>query len=128
MKKEENKLKKLIIFNVKKIKKTKDKNSLTTQNNEISIIQIPKPIQIENFNENDYITEEETIEVSEVGQTLLPLIHTKKRKIYEEEQNVKKQKEKNINIINNIELTKNCQINIIKDTISISSKCKIFFK
>ncbi|KAF0511294.1 hypothetical protein F8M41_018329 [Gigaspora margarita] len=108
--------------------KTKDKNSLTTQNNEISIIQIPKPVQIENFNENDYITEEETIEVSEISQTLLPLIHTKKRKTYGEEQNVKKQKEKNINIIDNIELTKNCQINIIKDIISISGKCKFFFK
>ncbi|KAF0543582.1 hypothetical protein F8M41_003546 [Gigaspora margarita] len=110
------------------MKKTKNKNFLTTQNNEISIIQIPKPVQIENFDENDYITEEETIEVSEVGQTLLLLIHTKKRKTYKEEQNVKKQKEKNINIIDNIELTKNCQINIIKDTISISDKCKIFFK
>ncbi|KAF0333059.1 hypothetical protein F8M41_013829 [Gigaspora margarita] len=120
-------IKKINYIQRRENEKTKDKNSLATQNNEISIIQIPKPIQIENFNKNDYITEEETIEVSEIGQTL-PLIHTKKKKTYEEEQNIKKQKEKNINIIDNIELTKNCQINIIKDVISISGKCKIFFK
>ncbi|KAF0356332.1 hypothetical protein F8M41_014778 [Gigaspora margarita] len=70
--------------------KTKNKNSLTTQNNEISVVQIPKPVQVENFNENDYTTEEETIELSETGQTLLPLICTNKRKTYEDKQNVEK--------------------------------------
>ncbi|KAF0412227.1 hypothetical protein F8M41_007960 [Gigaspora margarita] len=110
------------------MKKTKDKNSLTTQNNEISVIQLPKPAQVENFNKNDYTTKKETIEINKVGQILLLPIQTNKRKTHEKEKNIKKQKEENINIIDNIELTKNCQINIIKDVISISGKCKIFFK
>ncbi|KAF0465062.1 hypothetical protein F8M41_026371 [Gigaspora margarita] len=103
-------IKKINFIQCRENEKTKDKNSLTTQNNEISIIQIPKPVQVENFNENDYTTEEETIEISKVGQILLPPIQTNKRKIHEEEKNIKKQKEENINIIDNIELTKNCQI------------------
>ncbi|KAF0562274.1 hypothetical protein F8M41_000050 [Gigaspora margarita] len=85
-------IKKINYIQRRKNEKTKDKNSLTTQNNEISIIQIPKPVQIENFNENDYITEEETIEVSEVSQILIPL--SKKRKTYKKEQNVKNKKKK----------------------------------
>ncbi|KAF0491972.1 hypothetical protein F8M41_021802 [Gigaspora margarita] len=56
-------IKKINYIQRRENEKTKDKNSLTIQNNEISIIQIPKPVQIENFNENDYITKKKQLKL-----------------------------------------------------------------
>ncbi|KAF0544888.1 hypothetical protein F8M41_002562 [Gigaspora margarita] len=88
-------------------------------------IQVPKPTQVEDFNEDDYITEEEIEEVVASSQVFLLEVQNNKRKINDEKVVVKKQK------LNLISLdTKNSIIDLnIQDEISlrISGKCTLNF-
>ncbi|KAF0469255.1 hypothetical protein F8M41_025604 [Gigaspora margarita] len=105
-------------------KNINNKNKLATQNNETSIIQIPKPVQIEDYNSDDYTTEEEIIKIVENGKTL-PLVQNTKRKIIDKEKIFKKQKSNSI-ILN----TKDSIIDLnIQNKISlqISGKCTLNF-
>ncbi|RIB22446.1 hypothetical protein C2G38_2173903 [Gigaspora rosea] len=52
--------------NVNKSKNEQNSNNLIIQNNETSVIQVPKYVQVEDFNEDDYTTEEEIEEVIEL--------------------------------------------------------------
>ncbi|KAF0552294.1 hypothetical protein F8M41_022063 [Gigaspora margarita] len=105
-------------------KNINNKNKLATQNNETSIVQISKPVQIENYNSNDYTIEEEIIEIVENGKPLPPVQNTKK-KIIDKRKFSKKQK------INSIILnTKDSIIDLnIQNKISlqISGKCILNF-
>jgi hypothetical protein len=102
----------------------KGKTTLITQNNETSVVQVPKPVQVEDFNNDDYTTEEEIVEIIESGQALTS-IQNNKRKIVSEEKFVKKQK------INTISLNaKDSIIDLnIQDEISfrIVGKCTLNF-
>ncbi|CAG8816840.1 28140_t:CDS:1, partial [Dentiscutata erythropus] len=86
----------------KENEKNKNKNSLTTQNNETSIIQVPKSVRVEDFNEDDYITENEIEEVIVTGETSISVHQdvcqdiVKKRKLDIDKNYSKKQK---INLI-----------------------------
>ncbi|CAG8839578.1 21452_t:CDS:1, partial [Racocetra persica] len=78
----------------------------------------------ENIND-EYITEYEIEEVITAGQSL-PVQQNKRRVETQESHESKKykleSKEKIVNTIDNIELTRESQVNIIKNAISISGK------
>ncbi|CAG8750394.1 14298_t:CDS:1, partial [Racocetra persica] len=80
----------------------------------------------EDRNNEEYITECEIEEVIKIGQILPPLQQNKRRIETQNSQENKKYKlkfeEKIVNTIDNIELTKESKVNIIKDAISISGK------
>ncbi|CAG8810546.1 3749_t:CDS:1 [Cetraspora pellucida] len=93
------------------------------KDNELNIIKNHKHVQIRD--KTDY-------EVEEIIETNNVPIKQNKRTNNEIQNNkiIKKQKieEDIINHIDNIELTKESHIKIVKDTILISGKCKIIFK
>ncbi|CAG8510044.1 17750_t:CDS:2, partial [Dentiscutata erythropus] len=96
------------IKEINQIQRKENSNNLTRQNNETSIIQTtPILAQIENFIEDDYITEEK-IEEDIISRKTLPVVQNKEEKI------IKKQK------INTIKLdAKDSIINFnIQDEIS----------
>ncbi|CAG8797640.1 12740_t:CDS:1, partial [Racocetra fulgida] len=87
-------------------------------------IQQYKPVQVSNFIEDDYVTEEKTEEVIKTSQALS--LQQNKRKIElqdnQENKKYKEFEEKIVNLIDNIESIKETQVNITKDAISISGK------
>ena len=87
MKKEEER--RAQIKEINQIRRKENSNNLITQNNETSIIQVPNPAQVEDFNEDDYTTEEEIVNIIENGQAL-PVIQNNKRKIVTNEKVTKK--------------------------------------
>ncbi|KAF0388273.1 hypothetical protein F8M41_011062 [Gigaspora margarita] len=67
------------IKEINQIRRKKNSNNLNTQNNKTSIIQIPKSVQVEDFNEDDYTSEEEIVDIIKNGQAL-PVIQIIKEK------------------------------------------------
>lgn len=122
MKKEEER--RAQIKEINQIRRKENSNNLITQNNETSIIQVPNPVQVEDFNEDDYTTEEEIVDIIENGQAL-PVIQNNKRKIVTNEKVTKKQRVNSISLDN-----KNSIIDFnIQDEISfrIVGKCTLKF-
>ena len=119
--------------NEEKRKEIQKTNTFQTNNNTLLVknknnetnIQPSKHVQIQD--DTDYEIEETV----ENDKALLPIQPCKRTNNDVQNNQILEKQKKTENIINhidNIELTKESQIKIIKDTISISGECKIFFK
>jgi hypothetical protein len=113
------------IKEINQIQRTENSNNLITQNNENSIVQIPKPVQIEDYNSDDYTTEEEIEEIIETNQ-ILPLIqNNKRRRNNNNEEIIKKQKISSISLnANNSSIDLNIQNEM---SLRVEGKCTINF-
>ncbi|CAG8727642.1 1654_t:CDS:1 [Gigaspora rosea] len=55
------------IKEINQVQRKENSNNLIIQNNETSVVQVPKYVQVEDINEDDYTTEEEIEEVIETN-------------------------------------------------------------
>ncbi|RIB17235.1 hypothetical protein C2G38_2187865 [Gigaspora rosea] len=108
------------IKEINQVQQKENSNNLITQNNETLLVQVSNHVQVEDINEDNYMTEEKIKEVVIETNQVLPLVQSNKRKKNNNKDIIKKQKISSISL--------NAKENIIdlniQDEISLQIKGK----
>ncbi|RIB05159.1 hypothetical protein C2G38_2047831 [Gigaspora rosea] len=86
------------IKEINQVQRKENPNNLITQNNETSLVQVSNHVQVEDINEDNYMTKEEIEEVVIETNQVLPLVQSNKRKGNDNKEVVKKQKISSISL------------------------------